>query len=168
MGPVQKKIVAFMFLLIMAIPVFISAKFILEESLILLGVDEKMETETLQSIAIAKTDIVWLKTGKEVLVGDQLFDVKHAESRNDSLFLTGYFDAEETELLSEFKKYTEGDNNDSPLNKSALKFLFSPVFNGHYQIVYDAGWLAVSNQYAAFAESLPPSPSLSFIHPPQL
>jgi hypothetical protein len=168
MGHLQKKIVAFVFLLIMAVPVFISVNFILQENMIQEEVDEKMNTVTLQSITVAKVDIVWLRAGKEILLGDRLFDVKNVETKNDSLILTGYFDTEETELLAGFKKYTESNNNDSPLSKSIFKFLFSPVFNHHYELVYEAGWLAVSNQYHLFSETLPPPPSLSFTHPPQL
>ena len=168
MGALQKKIVAFMFLLIVAIPLCLSIKFILEESLILMEVDEKMETVALQTIAVAKTDIVWMKKDKEIRVGDQLFDIKHTATRNDTLILTGYFDTEETVLLSEFKRYTDSNNNDNPLSKSAFKFLFSPVFNSHYEIVYGAGWLAVSNQYRSFSEMLPAPPCHAIVHPPQL
>jgi len=156
-----------MFLLIMAVPVFLSLKFIVEESLILLEVEEKLETETLLAVKVAKTDIIWIKPGKEILLGGQFFDVKHTESKNDTLILTGYFDIEETELLDGFKKYTD-NNHHNPLSKSVFKFLFSPFFNSPHEINYETGWLAVSNQYPLFDETLPASPCLSFIHPPQL
>jgi hypothetical protein len=167
MGPLQRKIVACMFLLMMAVPVFLSLKFILEESLILLEVDEKMETETLHSISIAKADVIWIRAGKEVLVNDEFFDVKRTELRNDSLILTGYFDTEETELLGSFKKYTERNNN-GPFGKSLFKFLFSPFFHSRDEIIHETGWLSVSNQYPLFSETLPASPCLPFIHPPQV
>lgn len=169
MGSLPKKIVAFLFLLIVAVPVFLSLKFILEENLILQEVDEKLNTETLQTVQLAKKDIVWVKAGKEILIEDEFFDIKHIEVKNDSFVLTGFFDNEETELMEGFKTYTENNNSTTtPLNKIAFKFLLSPVFNNYHEIVYGTGWSPVSNLYAPFAETLPAAPCLPFTEPPRL
>lgn len=167
MGLSQKKIVAFLFLLIVAVPVFLSLKFILEENLLLQEVDEKLNTEVLQTVQLAKKDIVWIKAGKEILIEGEFFDIKYVESKMDTLFLTGFFDNEETELMEGFKQYTENNSNNNPFSKSTFKFLFSPVFNSYHEIVYNADWQAISNKYALFAEALPSAPCLPFAEPPR-
>ncbi len=168
MQRLQHKLIAFVFLLIVAVPVFLSLQFILEKKLIQEEVDEKMKTAVLQTIRIPKADIIWIKAGKEILLDDKLFDVKHFESTNEMVTLTGFFDTEETELLSRFKKYTDTNNRDNPLSRSAFKFLFCPVYNSHAEIVYETSWQSISRQYYSFKEMLPAAPILSFTQPPQI
>lgn len=168
MHRLPNKLIAFIFLLIISVPVFLSVKFILEENMIWEEVEEKMNTAVLQSVSIAKADIIWVKAGKEILLDDKLFDVKHIEYSNGMAILTGFFDTEETELLTKFKKYTDDNSRDNPLNKLAFKFLFCPVYNSYAEIIYETHWQSVSHQYYSFDEMLPASPSLPFAHPPQL
>jgi hypothetical protein len=168
MPDVQNRMIAFLFLLIVAVPLLLSAKFILEENLIQQEVEEKMSTAVLQSINIAKADIVWVRNGKEILVGDKYFDVRHFEMNGEMVTLSGYFDSEETELVSAFKKYTDDNNRDNPLSKSAFNFLFPAVYNSFTQIFYGSNWHSISNNYYSFSEMLPAAPSLSFILPPKI
>lgn len=168
MYSLTKKIIAFVFILIMSIPVCLSVNFILEQALIEEESEEKMNSVVLQKVSIAKADIVWVKRGKEILVNDQLFDIKYAESKNDIITFTGYFDNEETEVVKKFKTYTETNNRDNPLSKMAFKFLFSPVYCNHAEIVFAPNWQQLKNQYHSFDEMLPPIPGSAFIHPPQL
>jgi len=167
MRPLQKRIIALLCLLIVAIPVLLSLKFIVQESMIMQEVDEKLNTEALQSVTVAKKDIIWVKADREILLGDELFDIKYNESKNDSIIFTGFFDSKETELLAGFKKYTESNNNDNPLSDFTFKFLFSPVFNNYHTIVYETGWVNVSSHYPLFTETLPAAPSRTFIQPPR-
>lgn len=164
----HKQITAFLFLLIVAVPLFVSLKFIVEESLIKQAVEEKMNTFALQSITISKTDIVWIKAGKEILVDDKYFDVKNYQTENGVVTLTGYFDREETDLFSAFKNYTEKNNQDNPLSKSAFKFLFSTDYNSHKEIIPERNWQLVSDTWLSFDERLPQFPALAFTQPPQL
>lgn len=168
MNEVQNKIVAFLFLLMVAIPLFLSVKFILEENLIQQEVEEKMNSFVLQSVNIGKTDIAWVRNGKEILIGDKYFDVRDIETSGDVLILTGYFDTEETNLLAAFTNYTEHQNRGNPLNELAFKFLFSTVYNSYYAIVYDTTLHAISNKYYSFDEMLPAAPTLPFVQPPKL
>jgi hypothetical protein len=167
MHRLQHKLIALVFLLIVAVPVLLSVKFILEENLIQEEVEEKMNTAVLKSISIPKADIIWIKAGKEILLDDKLFDVKNFTVKKDTITLTGYFDDKETELLAKFKKYTETNDRDNPLSKLAFKFLFCPVYNNYAEIVYETSWHFISNKYHSFEEMLPAAPSRSFTHPPQ-
>lgn len=168
MGLLQRKMIAFIFLLIVAVPLLSSLKFILEESLIMLEVEEKMHTEKLVTISIPKKDVVWIKAGKEIMIQGELFDIKKMESDIDAFYFTGYFDTEETELFSLFKKYTEKATENDASGKSVIKFLFPPVFNACQEVLCEINWEAVSNQYAQFDESLPVSPCRSLLQPPRL
>lgn len=167
MHSLQKKTVAFLCLLIVAVPVLLSLKFILEQRIIMQEAEEKLHTEVLQSITVAKVDIVWVKVGKEILLGDELFDIKYTESKADSLIFTGFFDTQETALLAGFKKYTESNNSDNPLSDFTFKCIFSPVFNNYHKIVYETEWVTISNPYALFSEILPVAPCQQFIQPPR-
>lgn len=164
----HKQIIAFLFLLIVAVPLFVSLKFILEESLIQQAVEEKMNTVELQSVTVSKADIVWIRAGKEILVGNKIFDVKDFKTKDGVVTLTGYFDTEETALLSAYKNYTEKNNQDNPLSKSAFKFLFSTDYYSHKEIIPERNWQLVSATWPVFDEKLPLFPDLSFTQPPKL
>lgn len=168
MNPLPKKIVAFVFLLVVAAPVCLSLKFMLQEILIQQEIEEKMKTGVLESVQIAKADIIWIKAGKEILIDDRLFDVKHFESDNDIVTLTGFFDDEETELVSAFKKYTDASNRENPFSETVFKYLFPAVYNVHPGIVCEIHWQSVSTQYHSFVEILPVAPGLPYVHPPRL
>ena len=157
-----------MFLAIMAAPVFLSVKFIIEQTLIEQEVEEKMNSVVLQSITISNADITWVKAGKEILVAGKYFDVKSYEINNGVATLTGYFDNEETGLLTELKKHTENNGKDNILSKYAFKYLFPIVYNSFIQMLFDRNQFRVSNIYYSFCEMLPTSPSLAFIQPPKI
>ena len=167
MHGVRKKIIAFTFLLIVAVPLFLSLKFIIEEHLIQQEVEEKMNTVTLQSITIAKADIIWIRAEKEVFFDDKIFDVKKFETKDGIVTLSGYFDTEETILLNEFQDYTEKNSEDNPLSKSAFKFLFSTEYNSHSLIIAERNWHLISHSYYSFDEQLPTPPGSNFIQPPK-
>ncbi len=167
MHGVRKKFIAFTFLLIVAVPLFLSLKFIVEEHLIQQQVEEKMNALTLQSITITKADIIWIRAEKEVLVDDKIFDVNDYKIEDGLVTLTGYFDTEETALVNEFKDYTEKDNDDNPLTKSAFKFLFSTAYNSHSVIIAERNWHLISHSYNHFEEMLPTVAGSSFTQPPK-
>ena len=151
----------------MSVPVFLSVKFILKEILIEQEVEKKMKTEVLQSVSIAKSGIIWIKPGKEILLDDKLFDVKYFESANDIIILTGFFDNEETELMSELKKYAEVNDKENPFSELAFKFQFSPLYHSHTEMSCFTNWHYISNQYHSFISTLPVTPCFSFTHPPK-
>lgn len=164
----HKQIIAFLFLLIVAVPLFVSLKFIVEESLIQQAVEEKMNTVVLQSVTVSKADIIWIRAGKEILVDDKIFDVKDYETKDEVVTLTGYFDREETALLSAYKNYTEKNNQDNPLSKSTFKFLFSTDYHSHKEIIAERNWQLVLATWPVFDERLPLFPDLTFTQPPKL
>jgi len=66
---------------------------------------ERLEESILHTITVAEHDLRWVKEGKEIALGNKLFDVKTiASGSNGNFILTGLFDDEETMLLNQMKK----------------------------------------------------------------
>jgi len=154
MYKLHKQIIAFIFLLIVTVPLLFSIKFIIKESLLHKAVEEKMKSVHLQTIHIAKKDLVWIRAGKEILVNDKFFDVKKYHTKEGMVILTGYFDEEETMIISIHKKNTEKDNQDNPISKSAFKFLFSTDLKSHIEIIHERNWKLIAKHWFVFDERL--------------
>jgi len=68
----------------------------------------------LHTIIIAKTDLRWVKPGKEIVLGENMFDIKTMIDQGDgTLLVTGIYDFEETLLLGHMKKSQNDDNANS-------------------------------------------------------
>jgi hypothetical protein len=163
----KNKIIAFVLLLIVAIPVFLSLEFLLKENIIQQEADAKMETIVLKSVRIPAAKLIWLRKGKEVLIDGKLFDIKSFKTENGLVTLLGFYDDKETKLLDEYKNITDNNTN-NPLSELAFKFLFSTVYNSSFEMAYTANWHAVLNRYYSFDDMLPAAPTLAFIQPPRL
>ena len=59
-------------------------------------VAERLEKQHLQTLLITAAEIHWVKTGKEIVIGNRLFDVKEYHANGTSIIVTGVFDDEET------------------------------------------------------------------------
>lgn len=162
------KIIAFFFLLIVSVPVLLSLHFLLQEMIIQQEVEEKLKTDVLQSVRVARADITWIRANKEVLLNGELFDVKYVETDNEIITLTGFFDTAETKLLADLKKYTEHSSQDNPASEFSFEFQYLPLYNSYFQITCERDWRSISNQYHSFVAMLPTAPGLPFTHPPRL
>lgn len=59
---------------------------------------EKLETAELQTLVLRATEWHWKEEGKEIRVGDQLFDIRTMEKEGDRYRFTGLFDHQETAI----------------------------------------------------------------------
>ena len=59
---------------------------------------ERMEERELQTITLKANDFIWVKNEKEILTGDQLFDVKYYTERDGLFQFTGLYDVKETAI----------------------------------------------------------------------
>ena len=168
MSQAGKKIIAFMFLMITAMPVFLSVKFIVEEKLLQEKAEEKLESGVLQSVNVSNAELSWIKEGKEVLIEGKLFDVKSFSTANGMVSLVGFFDMEETELEEQFKNTVQNKDSDSPFSQLVIKFLISPTYISQTEIKYEASWSSVSKEYYSFDEMIPASLSYSLAQPPRV
>lgn len=168
MNRLHKQIIALLFLLIAAVPLFFSMKFIVQEGLLHQAVEKKMKSVELQTITIAKKDIVWIKAGKEILLDDKFFDVKQFHIKDEMVTLTGYFDTEEDELVSSYKKQTEKNNRNNPFNNSVVKFLFSTDYTSYKELLLEKHWQLVSAAWPVFEEKLLQHTKQPLIQPPNI
>jgi len=74
----------------------------------------ELEAGKLTTITLKADKIYWVKKGKEITVGEKMFDVKKALSNSDgTVTFTGLFDDEETLVKQLLKKSQEENNSKS-------------------------------------------------------
>lgn len=165
----QKKITAFLLVLLLAIPLIFSVVLTVQQKVLQVSSRFKFDKEIIQTISVHKKDINWVKKGKEILIDGKYFDVKSFKTRGDDLLLTGYYDHKEDNLVGKIKRlFQQKDKSESPVNQTAVKFIFFPAFTNHAEISYETKWHFVAIQYYSFDETLPPAPCLDFTQPPKI
>ena len=60
--------------------------------------DERLKTEELVKVVVPLSKMVWEEEGKELWIGDKMFDVASYEVIDGAYHLTGVYDEEETEV----------------------------------------------------------------------
>ncbi len=61
---------------------------------------ERMENEVLHVVAVKTNEIIWEKKGKEIVIGDRMFDVKSYTIKGNVTIFLGLYDEEEASLKS--------------------------------------------------------------------
>ena len=108
MSFISRKIMASLLLLLLVAPAVYFLSVPIRQALIRNAMKEKLENSLSQSISLDPAGIRWVRQGKELLIGDRLFDVKHiAPEKGGTVRVTGLFDEEETALLGQLKKEQE-------------------------------------------------------------
>lgn len=75
---------------------------------------EALEQSLLQDLVIPAAELQWFKPGKEIVVDNQLFDIKSIRYGNDGkAYISGLFDKEESILIYEMKKDWNEQNRNS-------------------------------------------------------
>ncbi|MEQ1676705.1 MAG: hypothetical protein ABL876_08395 [Chitinophagaceae bacterium] len=64
---------------------------------------EQLEKKLLLTITVNKEDVQWVKSGKEILLGNRMFDIKSYELRDGYYTFTGLYDDDETLLLQQLR-----------------------------------------------------------------
>jgi hypothetical protein len=165
----QKKIPALGLVLLLAIPLLFSVITIVRQKVLQINSRLRFDTEKTETISISKQNINWVKKGKEVLIDGKYFDVKSFKTEGDIIALTGYYDHKEDKLVNHIKKiFQQNKDSNFPVDQTASKFLFFPIYSNHTEIYYLLCWHAISNQFFSFAEKLPPAPNLPITQPPEL
>lgn len=107
---------AFGLLLIFLTPVLLWSYLKTEQFRIRHAMEEKLEHQHLDTLRIAAKDLVWYKKGKEVMIGQRLFDVKQLTREGETVVLTGLYDEDETlvkQQLSQLMKQQQQDDRSS-------------------------------------------------------
>jgi hypothetical protein len=130
----QKKILAFIALLLVAAPLFFFTGYLIKQKIIQHQMKEQLENASLQTIAVNKDAVTWVKKNKEVVINGELFDIKSYSVTGDKIILTGLYDAAENKLKKEFANLMQHKKNGSaPLEQLILKLIFAAVVNQNQQ-----------------------------------
>lgn len=163
-----KKITAFGFLLLVAIPLFFSVAVLIKQINIHSLREERLNTEWLQTITVLPGEFHWVKPDREVMIDGKLFDVKSYITEGSNVLLTGFFDEKEDNLVNQIKDLEQQKNRSTgSLSHIAVTYLFSITYTNHSEITYEGDWKFISQQYYLFDEMLLNTPALSLIHPPR-
>lgn len=162
----QRKITAFGLLLLLAIPLFFSVALLVKQKLVQHLREERFDTELLETVVVSPGEFYWVKKGKEVIIGDKLFDVESYQTEGNKIVLTGFFDVRESSLVQHIKELAKQDDKSSnPFNLRVIKLLLSCAYTNELEVTYNGYWEFVSKQYYLFDEMTPVS-SLQLISPP--
>jgi hypothetical protein len=84
----------------------------------------KMEKETLVHFSIPVANLHWIKPGKEIMIGNRMFDIKKITIHGNMAAVTGLFDDVEKKL--------NGRLADHQKKNQSLDNLLSQIFSGGY------------------------------------
>lgn len=121
---------------------------------------ERLEEEALQTISFPLQELIWLKKGKEILIGNKRFDVKEIVFKNNLAFVTGLFDDEEVAIMKKM-------NRQHSSQQTALLKIWFPVFQSLHResnTVTPVSWL--KKEYRAYCNLILPTTLLQVITPP--
>jgi hypothetical protein len=169
MSQARKHIAVLGLLLLMATPIFYSVTTLVKQAILHQQRNKKFEKEVLQTIAVSADQIYWVKPEKEIFFEGKLFDVKSYNREGDIIFLLGFFDDKEDELVKKILRLAGREKHSkSPFSTAAIKFLFYPVFTTQSSFAYDDGWTLIARHYYSFDETVPAAPAHSLLQPPRI
>jgi len=109
-----KKITSIFFIFLGLAPFLFACLLIIKQQSIRHRMKHRMEDQLLHTVTLADNEIHWVKKGKEIRVGDKLFDIKFTTHTNGHTNFHGLYDEEETNLDKLFqetwKKNQAGQN----------------------------------------------------------
>lgn len=130
MGAQTRKITAAFLLVLVLAPISFMFVFQVRQQAIQRRMKEKLEDQLLQVIVLNEDNIHWFKPGKEIVLQDRFFDVKHIEHLPDgNARLTGLYDEEETVLVERLKQ-TQDEESDNSTQQLVSFFLQIQVLPG--------------------------------------
>lgn len=159
-----RKITAFAFALLIALPLVFIGGMLVKQKIIRFQREERMERELLQTITVATEKIHWIKQGKEILLEGRMFDVKNFRQESGSYTLTGFFDDEEDTLHGQMKNIT-GEKKDAFIT-AVFNFLQIPVYHEPEVQPASVNQELLTKQYSTYAEKPVAVTAAEIIHPP--
>jgi hypothetical protein len=146
---IAKKITAYLSLLVITLPVICLLFLQLQQVYVRYKMQEKLEFSLLRTISIDEKNIQWIKPGKEIFIGDSLFDVKHHKIENGKVLLTGLYDHEETFIENHLRNLgAQSHSEGKSLVLMKLLHLLQNIFFS--QIKFTDFFLIFTNPYCEY------------------
>lgn len=165
---IPKKIIGLSALLLVAVPMFFSAGFLIRQKLIQSRMEEKIEQEPLQTVTLPLATVKWITKDKEAIIDGKLFDIKYFTVENDKIILKGLYDKEEDNLVTKFNDdvHTKNDNS-TPFHHLIAKYLLQPVFNDPISFSIETLWKNISSRFSSPDDILSEAHCFLVIPPPK-
>ena len=158
-----KKIISIPLLALSVMPLLFSFYFIIHQKIIRHRMEEKLERSFLQTIKLKKEDLVWVKKGKEIRIGNHLFDIKSIKEKNGICEIRGLYDEDE-DLLHEQLNESQRNKDQQP-QKCLLQFFFQPYTvseNTFSELLNNT----IKPEHSDYFSCHLPSPSSELLTPP--
>ena len=158
----RQLILSFVFSAIFILPVLAIAILQLSQAYIQSTREERLETEQLVQVIVPVKNLVWEEEGQELWVGDRMFDVASFYIKDDSYYLMGVYDEDETEIAGSLLHSIFSKNRSDLLHLLLLLqgFLVCIVL---IELTYHH---RLRNKQTAFYFSFLPFPLLLVLGPP--
>jgi hypothetical protein len=158
-----KKIIIIHLLALTILPVLFSFYFTIHQGIIHQQMEERLENTFLQIIQIKKAELVWVKQGKEIRVGNHMFDIKSIKEKNGVCEIKGLYDTDE-DLLHEKLNKTQR-NTEQQSQQVFLNFffqLYTSFSTGFTEVFTNEIVTGFSNHFSIQL----PSPTVELLSPP--
>lgn len=107
-----KRTTTYLLLLLAAMPLLYALLIGIPQRAIQHKMKERLETQLLRTISVAKNDVHWIKDGKEIWVNGRMFDIKSSHLQKNGVYVfSGLYDEEETALLEQIQKDQQNNNS---------------------------------------------------------
>jgi hypothetical protein len=159
-------IFAFLMILAIAIPALFYVYFSIELQLIRHHMEEQLEQQQLQTLSIKKAAFKWYKKGKEIEVGNRLFDVKEIREEGDILLVKGLYDDQEKKVKAEIALLSKEKNKQTHLAHQLMNnFMTGQIFFEETATIFIN--INITSPYTLITQTqLNPSPFQSIPLPP--
>lgn len=167
MTVLPKKILTIVLLLIVAVPLFFSAAFIIKQKHVQYQMREKLEQASLQTITVPSTEIIWVKKDKEVIINGKLFDVKSISIAGNNTTIKGLFDDVEERLLAKLKDAINLKKETGNHVAGQVSCIFLPLYSETVSFHIQCDWKTVSTDFPTYSTLIPEVYTSSTAPPPK-
>lgn len=123
------KYFTFLLLLAIASPSLLFVYFSTELLFIRHQMEEQLEHQHLQTLELKKAELKWHKKGKEIEIGDRLFDIKEIKEKGELVIVKGLFDDEEKKIKKRIGLLEKQKNDENQLSHQViLKFATAQLY----------------------------------------
>jgi hypothetical protein len=125
--PTKQKITSSLFMALFLMPILLCGYFLWQQHSIKEEMEERLESQELTTLSILKKDVQWVKVGKELIINDEMFDVKSIKEEGEMLHIKGLYDVAEKTIKQKIALLLHQKNDaNSPLGKLITQF-FNPI-----------------------------------------
>ena len=147
---IHKKYLPVFFILVILMPIMVSVSLLVWQQVIHFEMMEELEAKNLTTIIIKKGSLKWTRTGKEIEINGNLFDVDDISTKGDSCIIKGLYDEKEEALLQTIKKSQQESPYNKPLPLLISKVLSHVLFLEDKKVTQPTGILAFFTNYYSF------------------